>query len=309
MHRKRLARRPLRHLVSQCRTLQHLTRHPTSLRAVPRRTVPRRPVRRSRARRLRGGVAVAMLATTVAVSGAGAAGLPLPTPAGLVSDFANAIDAATVRALTARLSELRRKTGADIAVVTVRTTAPETAFDYAMRLAEAWKPGAPGKDNGVVFLVAVADRELFIATGYGIEGALPDGLVGEIRDRDIVPRFRTGDLPGGIRAGVERMAAIIAREYGVELSPATAVPEARRRNPSGAGIDPFVVTMILIFFFVVLPMLAAAFGDPRRRRGGMWSAGPMWGGGFGGGGFGGPGGGFGGFGGGGFGGGGVGGKW
>ena len=264
----------------------------------------RRPVRR-----LRVIAAVATLMTMVAAAGGGAVGSPLPTPAGLVSDFANAIDAATVRALTARLSELRRKTGAEIAVVTVRSTAPETAFDYAMRLAEAWKPGAPGKDNGVVFLIAVADRELFIVTGYGIEGALPDGLVGEIRDRDVLPRFRAGDLPGGIRAGVERMAAIIAREYGVEMSPAPAVPEARRRNPSGAGIDPFVVTMILIFFFVVLPMLAAAFGDPRRRRGGMWSAGPMWGGGFGGGGFGGPGGGFGGFGGGGFGGGGAGGKW
>ena len=250
----------------------------------------------------------ATLMATIAASSAGAAGPPLPTPAGMVSDFANALDAATARALTARLTELRRKTGAEIAVVTVRTTAPDTTFDYAMRLAEAWKPGAPGKDNGVVFLIAVADRELFIATGYGIEGALPDGLVGEIRDRDIVPRFRAGDLQGGIRAGVERMAAIIAREYGVELSPAPALPPARRAS-ARHDLGPVSLLLILLVFFVVLPALSSAFGNRRHRHRDMWGARPMWGGSFGGGGFGGPGGGFGGFGGGGFGGGGAGGKW
>jgi uncharacterized protein len=248
---------------------------------------------------------VALIAT-IAASSAGAAGPPLPTPAGMISDFANAIDATTARALTTLLTELRHKTGAEIAVVTVRTTAPDTTFDYAMRLAEAWKPGAPGKDNGVVFLIAVADRELFIATGYGIEGALPDGLVGEIRDRDIVPRFRAGDLSGGIRAGVERMAAIIAREYGTELSPA---PPSARRAPAHRDLGPALILLILLVFFVVLPILSSGLGDRRLRRRGTWGAGPMWGGSFGGGGFGGPGGGFGGLGGGSFGGGGAGGKW
>ncbi len=241
-----------------------------------------------------------------AVSGVALAGPdPLPTPLGYVSDYAHVIDATTAAALTARIDELRRKTGAEIAVVTVTTTKPDTPFDYAMRLAEAWKPGAAGKDNGVVFLVSVADRDLFILTGYGIEGALPDGLVGEIRDRDIVPRFRAGDLAGGIRAGVERMAAVIAREYGVTLSGAPSVPE-RRRQPGGFPISPGLLLLLLVLFFVVLPMFSAAAGG--RRRGMMWGP-PMWGGGFGGGGFGGPGGGFGGFGGGSFGGGGAGGKW
>ncbi len=215
------------------------------------------------------------------------------------------IDPATAAALTARIDELKRKTGSEIAVVTVATTAPDTAFDYAMHLAEAWKPGAAGKDNGVVFLVSVRDRELFILTGYGIEGALPDGLVGEIRDRQIVPRFRTGDVPGGIRAGVERMAAIIAREYGVTLSGAPPAPSARR-EPQGSAISPGLLLLLLLLFFVVLPMLSASAGG---RRGSVFWGPLMWGGGFGGGGFGGPGGGFGGFGGGGFGGGGAGGKW
>ncbi len=261
----------------------------------------------ARMRRTRPSLAAAVVALLVLAASRPviAATAPLPTPLGYVSDYAHAIDARTAAALTARIDELKRKTGSEIAVVTVPTTKPDTAFDYAMRIAEAWKPGAAGKDNGVVFLVSVADRDLFILTGYGIGGALPDGLVGEIRDRDIVPRFRAGDLAGGIRAGVERMAAIIAREYGVTLSGAPTVPE-RRRAPGGLPISPGLLLLLLVFFFVVLPRLSAASGG--RRRGMMWGP-PMWGGGFGGGGFGGPGGGFGGFGGGSFGGGGAGGKW
>jgi uncharacterized protein len=249
----------------------------------------------------------------VAAAGPGrAADPPLPTPIGYVSDFAGVLDAGTERALTAVITELKQKSGSEIAVVTVDTTEPDTAFDYAMRLAERWKPGAAGKDNGVVFLVAVRDRTMQIATGYGIEGALPDGLVGEIRDRDILPRFKAGDLSGGVRAGVERMAAIIAREHGVSLSGVPQAP-ARRRAPT-TTLTPTMLLVLLLLFFVVLPMVTSSLQDPRTRRrrrsGGPLWGGPMWGDSFGGGGFGGHGGGgFGGFGGGSFGGGGAGGKW
>ncbi len=248
-------------------------------------------------------VLAAMMVTTVDV---GARPTPLPTPLGFVSDFAHVIDPATAAALEGRIDELRRKTGSEIAVVTVPSVKPETTFDYAMHLAEAWKPGAAGKDNGVLFLIAVADRDMFIVTGYGIGGALPDGLVGEIRDREIVPRFRAGDMAGGIRAGVERMAAIIAREYGVTLSGAPP-PPARRAPAAGLPISPLLLLVLLVLFFIVLPMLTSAINGGRRRGGSMGPT--MWGGGFGGGGFGGSGGGFGGFGGGSFGGGGAGGKW
>ena len=273
-------------------------RPPRTVRAGAR---PPRTVRRASC------AAAVIAAMLLAARAAGVAPTPLPTPLGFVSDFARVLDPSTAAALTARIDELRRKTGAEIAVVTVPTTAPDTAFDYAMRLAEAWKPGAAGKDNGVIFLVAVDDREMHILTGYGIEGALPDGLVGEIRDRDIVPRFRAGDVSGGIRAGVERMAATIAREYGVTLSGAPPAPAGRRATPQ-TTISPLALMLLLLVFFVVLPMLASRAAPGGRRRRSMWGP-PMWGGGFGGGGFGGPGGGFGGFGGGGFGGGGAGGKW
>ncbi len=226
----------------------------------------------------------------------------IPAAVGFVNDFAHVLDAGTARGLEALIGELRAKTGSEIAVVTVASTQPLTAFDYAMRVAEQWKPGAKGKDNGVVLLVAVQDRELFIATGYGIEGALPDGLVGQIRDQVIVPRFRAGDMPGGIRAGAEALAEQIAREYGVTLSGARIAPLQQRPRPQQVGIVPLLILVVVIIFLIRSGMWPLLFLPHGRSRG-------TFGGGFGGGGFGGGGGGFGGFGGGGFGGGGAGGRW
>jgi uncharacterized protein len=233
----------------------------------------------------------------------------IPPPRGFVNDFAGVIDGGTAARLDALIRELRDKTSAEIAVVTVDSTQPLTAFDYAMRVAESWKPGAKGKDNGVVFLIAVKDRELFIATGYGVEGALPDGLVGEIRDRLVVPRFKQGDLAGGIRAGTEALAERIAREHGVTLS---AAPRSAplRRPPGGERIGGgaalvLLILLVLLFRSGLWPLLFL----PRHGRHRFGRS--FGGGGFGGhgGGFGGGGGGFGGFGGGGFGGGGAGGRW
>ena len=230
------------------------------------------------------------------------AGPRIPAPEGFVTDRAGVIPPATRERLTALLEELRHKTGAEIAVVTVPTTAPLDDFTYALGIAEAWKPGRKREDTGVVFLVAVNDRKLRILTGYGLEGILPDGLVGEIEDREIVPAFRAGQMDEGIWRGVVALAGRIADARGVELSGAT----SHRVEPPGSapGVDAIpLVLLVVILIFVGLVL--AYGGGPRSlygRRGGFYS------GGFGGG-FGGGGGGFGGFGGGSFGGGGAGRGW
>ena len=239
----------------------------------------------------------------------------IPAPQGLVSDFAGVIDQPTRQQLTTLLQELKDKTGAEIAVVTVETTQPLTAFDYAMKVAEAWKPGTKGKDNGVVFLVATKDHKMYIVTGYGVEGVLPDGKVGEIQDEYIVPHFKRGDYAGGILAGTQVMADLIAKEYGVLLTGAR-LPQPHNRP--GGEAPPGM--MLVIFAVIVLGLLVASFTGTRRSRytrfggprygGGGFGGGGFGGGGFGGGGFGGDGGGgSGGFGGGGFGGGGAGRDW
>lgn len=269
---------------------------------------------RARRPRLARAALASLVAFTALVTTAGAARIAVPKPQGFVSDFAGVLDAGTKARLDGVIRELKQKTGAEIAVVTVRSTKPESAFDYAMAIAEQWKPGDAKRDNGVVFLVATDDRELQILTGYGVEGPLPDGRVGEIRDRLVVPAFRAGDYARGIADATTTMAALIAADAGVQL---TGVPQPqRRRAPSGGGGIGLLVLVILVI--LVLNMMGGGRGGGpgmRRRRGGF--GGPIIlgggggfgrGGGFGGGGFGGSGG-FGGFGGGGFGGGGAGGKW
>jgi uncharacterized protein len=172
-----------------------------------------------------------------------------------------------------------------------------------MQIAEAWKPGAAGKDNGVVFLVAVHDREMFILTGYGVEGVLPDGKVGEIRDRLAAPAFRRGDYARGIRAATHEIAAIIAAGAGVRLEAGRVQRRTARPQPTlRSALLPIVVIIIFLVLSSQLPLWPLLLGGGRRGFGGPFR------GGFGGG-FGGGGGGFGGFGGGGFGGGGAGGKW
>jgi len=229
----------------------------------------------------------------------------LPPLRGYVTDEAGVLSAAERARLTSVIEGLRARTGAEIAVVTVPTTAPLDDFSYAMKLADAWKPGNEKTDTGVVFLVATQDRKLRVLVGYGLEGILPDGLVGEIQDREIVPEFRAGRVGAGIVRGVEALAKRIESGLSGQEQP----PPARAKG----GVPAWMV-LLVILVVVAMMLYEARSDDARGLRGRRWRRGPViWPGGFGGGGnfdgFGGGGGGFGGFGGGSFGGGGAGGKW
>jgi uncharacterized protein len=254
------------------------------------------------------GKRLALLALAVALlaaGGADAADPPLPAPRGFVTDLADLVPPDVEARITALLEELRAKTGAEIAVVTVATTAPLDDFTYALRLAERWKPGEKAKDTGVVFLVATQDRKVRVLVGYGLEGILPDGLVGEIQDRHVVPAFRAGRYADGIWEGVRALAFRIADAHGATLTGAPR-PAPVRARPQPVQLPGWALVLILIVFAVFVLYEASR---PRRFRRGR--AGPFFGGfpGWGGGGFGGGGGGFGGFGGGSFGGGGAGRSW
>ncbi|HYV56260.1 MAG TPA: TPM domain-containing protein [Candidatus Nitrosopolaris sp.] len=250
-------------------------------------------------------VAWGVLLAALAVAAHAAPEPVIPAPQGFVTDRAGVVAPDVERRLERLLEELRQKTGAEIAVVTVDTTAPLDDFSYALRIAEAWKPGRKGEDTGIVFLVAVRDRKVRILTGYGLEGILPDGLVGEIRDQEIVPAFRAGHLDDGIWRGTVALASRIAAARGVEL---TGVP-TRQQAPE-VSLPPWLVFVLVLLFLAL--MVYGARQRPSRfgRAGGFSYPYGGFGGGFGsgGGGFGGGSGGFG-FGGGGFGGGGAGGSW
>jgi len=179
----------------------------------------------------------------------------IPKPINYVSDYAGVIDDATEAYLNGLLRELEEKTTAEIAVLTVETTAPLDSFSYGMAVFDRWRIGKEGKDNGLLFLVAVEDRWMHIFTGYGLEGILPDGKVGEIRDTEIFPRFRDGDYAGGIKRGVELLAGIIAQDAGVELvrlglgevgvSPE---PEVSPDRDFGKTLIVFLILFFLLYF-------------------------------------------------------------
>jgi uncharacterized protein len=252
-----------------------------------------------------------VLLAALAVAGAAAAQIAPPT--GFVNDRAGVIDAATANKLTLLLQELQQKTGAEIAVLTVDSTTPLDDFSYAMQVAEAWKMGRKGEDTGILVLVAVKDRKSRVLVGYGLEGILPDGLVGEIQRREMVPEFREGRYGEGLWRGVGAIANRIAADRGVSLTgaPAPRATYAPERQPL-----PWWVIILFIAFILLMASQRRGGGSGFGRRrgggpiifpGGFGGGGGRGGGGFGG--FGGGGGGFGGFGGGDFGGGGAGADW
>ncbi len=201
--------------------------------------------------------------------------------------------------------------------------------DYATRLGRTWKIGDEKKDDGVIVLVAPTERKVWIATGYGADDYLTDAMTGSIIRSDMLPRFKAGDYPGGINAGVDGV--IKQLELPPELAAKRAKDAAQARPTEYSNDAGFVpVIFIIIVFFMIISAFARAAGRGgkryRSRRGGgvdpmviLWGLDAISrasrggrGGGFGGGGFGGGGwGGGGGFGGGGgsFGGGGAGGSW
>jgi uncharacterized protein len=187
-------------------------------------------------------------------------------------------------------------TSNQIAVLTIKTLDDYPIEEYALQVAEKWKLGKAGNDNGVLLLVATDDRKIRIEVGYGLEGVLTDALSNQIIRNEMAPYFRQNDYEGGIQAGINAILKAIAGEYKADPSPA-----ARRRQ--GGSMLPFII--ILIIIILISKMRRGGRGGGFY--GGGWSSGSGWFGG-GGGGFGGGGGGFSG-GGGGFGGGGSSGSW
>jgi uncharacterized protein len=195
---------------------------------------------------------------------------------------------------------------AQVAVVTVRSLEGDDPADYADELEGKWKMGRKGSDRGVLVLLAVNDHKYRIEVGYGLEGILPDGKVGDI-GRAMVPDLRSNDFDGAMTLAVGEVAQVIAADAHVTLNQDEPVQQLAQPVHHGAGLDKLILLIILLFFFGGFSLLRMLLGW------GLFFGG--WGGGFGGGGGGfgggggGGGGGFGGFGGGSFGGGGAGGSW
>jgi uncharacterized protein len=200
----------------------------------------------------------------------------------------------------AALAELERATTAQVVVLTLTSLDGEAIEAFSVDLAHnRWKLGRKGKDNGVLITVAVADRRYRIEVGYGLEGVLPDSLVGSIGRERLVPAFRRGDFGAGIEEAAVDIAARIAAEAGVQLPgvPAAGVPPAS--GGSGRAPAPPSPLMMLLTALVLVALVVLFIKNPglfiwlllSSRGGGRGGWGGGGGGGFGGGGGGGFGGG------------------
>lgn len=168
-----------------------------------------------------------------------------------VTDLTGALTANDVTALEQKLRAIEQKKGAQLAILIVPTTQPESVEQYAIRVVDQWKLGrseVQGKrvDDGVLILVARNDRKLRIEVGYGLEGAIPDALAKRIIAESISPKFKQGQFAEGLSAGVDELAKLIEGE---------ALPPAWEHGHAPASVeDPFEAML-----FSGIAFLLAAF--------------------------------------------------
>ncbi len=151
---------------------------------------------------------------------------PIPELWARVTDETNTLNANEKQALENYLQSLEQEKGSQLAVLIVATTEPEPIEDYAIRVAEKWKLGREGVDDGVILLIAKDDRKLRIEVGYGLEGAITDAQSRRIIEDYITPNFKQGNFVGGINEGVSAISKLIVGEE---------LPEPTHGSGSGEG--------------------------------------------------------------------------
>ncbi|HIK19830.1 MAG TPA: TPM domain-containing protein [Synechococcus sp. M44_DOE_062] len=176
---------------------------------------------------------------------------------GWVSDTANILSSSTESELDRLITQLERRTGAEMAVVTVpNTQGYTTPKDFTTRLFNYWGIGKAGRNNGVLVLVSVGDRRVEIETGSGLVAVLPKARVQEIIDAQILPRFRNGDFDGGTLAGVRQLTLVLQGQPVANVpAAASGVTTSTIATPSGTvaqGIDSSLVEGILLLLGIII---------------------------------------------------------
>lgn len=226
--------------------------------------------------------------TVLALSPAAAQTIPKLT--GPVMDLANQLDPGQEAALDAKLRAYQSSTQQQFVVVTIPDLQGYDISDWGYRMGNEWKLGDAERDDGLILIVAPNERRMRFEVGDGIEGRFPDAMAWVIIRDDITPKFKAGDIPAGINAGVD--AAITQLQLPPEeaAARAAAADKVERENASKGDIGGLIFIGFIVFFFFILPMLTA-FGrrGKRHRRHRPWGGAPIiiwgdddWGGGSGG---------------------------
>jgi len=174
----------------------------------------------------------------------------VPYLAGRVNDVAGILSNSTHAELESLLKAHEDSTSNQVAVLIILSLEGESLEEFSIKVAETWKLGQKGKDNGVLLLVAKEDRKVRIEVGRGLEGDLTDQTSGMIIRHEIVPRFRDGDYDAGVRAGVIAILGAIKGSY---------KPEAAEWGEVGGRIFAFLIFIVVVGVFTAVALLSKGF--------------------------------------------------
>lgn len=169
--------------------------------------------------------------------------LEVPALQGRINDYAAMLAPATERHLDAVLQDLERSDSTQMVVLTVPSLEGDSLEDFSIRVAEQWRIGQKGLDNGAILLIAKAERKLRIEVGYGLEGRLTDLMAGRIIANVIVPYFKNGQIDQGVVAGVQAMIGAVRGEFSAVDAPADRRGPERR---SGNGLFGLILALFIL---------------------------------------------------------------
>lgn len=176
--------------------------------------------------------------------------MPVPPLTARVIDLTGLLSGGAVNRIESELAALEAHKGSQIAVLIVPTTSPEDIEQFGIRVADQWKLGRKGVDDGAILLIAKDDRRVRIEVGYGLEGALPDAVANRIIDETIAPHFKAGDFDGGVEAGVRQMISVVNGEP---------LPQPDRKWERHRGVQN-ILPLALMVVLVASGILRALFG-------------------------------------------------
>lgn len=188
------------------------------------------------------GLCLALLLSTAAAQDVA----PIPPLKARVTDLAGMLQPEQQAALEKNLQTHEEKTGNQVAVLLVKNTAPEEIEQYGIRVAEAWKLGRKGIDDGVILIISKDNRKTRLEIGRGAEGVITDVMSKRILQDVIAPYFRKNDFYGGLNAGVTAIHALLNKE----AFPSAPQKQTSKANDGGVGWFPFLVFFIFIFITI-----------------------------------------------------------
>lgn len=191
------------------------------------------------------------LLTLPAWAAAGASNLvAIPALSSPVTDVTQTLSPQAQQSLAQKLNQFSQEKGSQIAILIVDSTQPEDIAQFGIRVAEAWKIGRDKQDDGVIIIVAKADRKMRIEVGYGLEGAIPDLVAKRIVSETMAPHFRQGDFEGGLNAAIDQLMALIVGE---------ALPAPEKQSSSVGGLLDWLPILMFVAIFTGM-ILRSLFG-------------------------------------------------